>query len=354
MLSLRSTTRTLDPSSQVISMRHLAHRVSLQPPISVRCLNEMSLLTGYAISIDIDAGFIDIDTGLDHTYVTSNNPCQSWPCWGRGSGGKEICRGYGKYSLADYISQPNSHAGIEYGVTGVCHQTANRILYPARVIVSKARGYAASSYAYGTYGSSPFEFLESSKICESSSCTLKSRPSTESLDSDMRVYSNSIDEPKKTYLQKVVDLYTEQMKILPGFCSTTMSEESSPLQGSKIGSFSSTIKNEDRYSLLGKEFELMIEFCHGDNLDPQITSQVLKQQLVFLKEKGKMDNEFYSADLNIEKYVKEVNDLFGDLLIILPDILGKDEYEQIFDLSPSEKGFVLIDPNIAIKAHAKM
>jgi len=314
----------------------------------------MSLLTGYAISIDIDAGFIDIDTGLDHTYVTSNNPCQSWPCWGRGSGGKEICRGYGKYSLADYISQPNSHAGIEYGVTGVCHQTANRILYPARVIVSKARGYAASSYAYGTYGSSPFEFLESSKICESSSCTLKSRPSTESLDSDMRVYSNSIDEPKKTYLQKVVDLYTEQMKILPGFCSTTMSEESSPLQGSKIGSFSSTIKNEDRYSLLGKEFELMIEFCHGDNLDPQITSQVLKQQLVFLKEKGKMDNEFYSADLNIEKYVKEVNDLFGDLLIILPDILGKDEYEQIFDLSPSEKGFVLIDPNIAIKAHAKM
>lgn len=43
-------------------------------------------------------------------------------------------------------------AGINYLVSGVCHQAANRILYPARVIVSKAKGYTISSSIYGDYG----------------------------------------------------------------------------------------------------------------------------------------------------------------------------------------------------------
>jgi hypothetical protein len=42
MLSLRSAAKSLDPASQVISTRHLAQKVSLQPPISLRRLNESS------------------------------------------------------------------------------------------------------------------------------------------------------------------------------------------------------------------------------------------------------------------------------------------------------------------------
>lgn len=87
----------------------------------------------------------------DHTYVESSDG-HVWPCWGRSAGGKNICVGTGNTTQADCLSQPNSQAGIQYLGTGVCHQTANRILHPAGVFVSSARGYRASVFAFGTYG----------------------------------------------------------------------------------------------------------------------------------------------------------------------------------------------------------
>jgi hypothetical protein len=71
----------------------------------------MSILKGYAVATGAP--------GADHTYVKCDNPAFSWPCWGRDSGGKEICSGSGYASVADCISQPSSHAGIIYAVTGV-------------------------------------------------------------------------------------------------------------------------------------------------------------------------------------------------------------------------------------------
>lgn len=87
----------------------------------------------------------------DHTYVLSSDGYK-WPCWGRDAGGKNIASGSGDSSIANCLSQINSHAGIEYGVTGVCHQTANRILYPAGITVSAANGYGLTFFLYGTWG----------------------------------------------------------------------------------------------------------------------------------------------------------------------------------------------------------
>lgn len=100
-------------------------------------------LSGYAIKI---AGL-----RADHTYVTSSDG-HVWPCWGRFAGGNLICDGKGNTDQADCLSQPNSQAGIVYGVTGVCHQTANRILLPAGEYVSAASGYRASVFAWGVFG----------------------------------------------------------------------------------------------------------------------------------------------------------------------------------------------------------
>lgn len=307
----------------------------------------MSILTGYAISTGV--------LRTDHTYVKSDNPPFVWSCWGRGSGGKRICRGSGNSSVANCISQSNSHAGIIYGVTGVCHQTANRILYPARVTVSKARGYWASSLAYGTYGTTFPEFLVRLATCNSLAGSVsRSKTSVNPLKMDMGVQSNSKDDLEKAYIQKVVDVYTEQMQIPHSFNSTIMKKESSPLQRKELEFLNPAIVNGENSSLLGKELELMMEFRLGRNLDSQTTKSVLKQQSDFLKEKGGMDRGLYSADLNIEKYVKEVNDLFGDMLTSLPEILGKDKYEKIFDLAPLKERFVLIDSDIAVKAHERL
>ena len=95
----------------------------------------------------------------DHTYVTSDQG-HVWPCWGRAAGGAEICSGFGDTAFADCLSQPSSQAGLRYGVTGVCHQTANRILFPAQQLVDRAKGYNVSVFQYGTYGRGTWAELE--------------------------------------------------------------------------------------------------------------------------------------------------------------------------------------------------
>jgi hypothetical protein len=103
-------------------------------------------LTGHAVKM--------VGLPADHTYVTSSAG-HVWQCNGRGAGGTVVCSGNGNMDQADCLSQPGSHAGVQYGITGVCHQMANRILYPAGQTVARANKYRWSSFAYGTYGKDP-------------------------------------------------------------------------------------------------------------------------------------------------------------------------------------------------------
>jgi hypothetical protein len=106
---------------------------------------------------DILSGFAlptIVPPGVDHTYVLSSEG-HAWGCFGRWHGGRKICQGPGDADTAECLSQPESKAGVEYGVTGVCHQAANRILLSAGITVSRARGYRISAFLYGTYGRDP-------------------------------------------------------------------------------------------------------------------------------------------------------------------------------------------------------
>lgn len=98
----------------------------------------------------------------DHVYANSDDG-KSWCCFGGDSGGQSICSGLGDSAFADCLSQPMYHetsasiavsrfAGVLYGVDGVCHQAANRVLCPSGILVTQARGYGFSTLAYGTYG----------------------------------------------------------------------------------------------------------------------------------------------------------------------------------------------------------
>jgi len=88
---------------------------------------------------------------VDHTYVTSDDG-HTWGCHGRSAGGHLICSGRGNVPQADCLAQQNGEAGIVYKRTGVCHQIANRILFPAGATVSSARGARASFFRWGVYG----------------------------------------------------------------------------------------------------------------------------------------------------------------------------------------------------------
>lgn len=93
----------------------------------------------------------------DHTYVECGAGRKAWSCWGGKVGGSEFNRGSGSTARANRIAEPNERAGItRYLIDGVCHQAANRILAPAGILVSAARGYGLSTAIFGVYGRSTF------------------------------------------------------------------------------------------------------------------------------------------------------------------------------------------------------
>ena len=95
----------------------------------------MARLYGHAVAMV--GGF------TDHPYVTSSEQ-HVWPCAGRSEGGRMICTGSGSAWLASCLAGAHSTAGIILSVTGWCHQMANRIMRPAGVDVSAARGYGVT------------------------------------------------------------------------------------------------------------------------------------------------------------------------------------------------------------------
>lgn len=89
----------------------------------------------------------------DHTYIKSGTGRKAWGCWGGKSGGTELRGGTGSTKRAEALAEPNERAGIKcYLINGVCHQSANRILFPAGITVRGARGYDVSEALFGTYG----------------------------------------------------------------------------------------------------------------------------------------------------------------------------------------------------------
>ena len=95
----------------------------------------------------------------DHTYVTCGTGRKAWGCWGGKTGGTVLRQGTGSTARANAIAGADEKANIRcYLINGVCHQAANRILFPAGITVAGARGYGVSESLFGPYGrpSGPF------------------------------------------------------------------------------------------------------------------------------------------------------------------------------------------------------
>jgi hypothetical protein len=96
---------------------------------------------------------------FDHTYVVSSCGLQ-WGCYGRSTGGIFLRSRIGNSAIADCLAQPNGKAGIRYGLTGVCHQIANRILHSAGITVDGCGGYNFSVATWGKTGRPPWPELQ--------------------------------------------------------------------------------------------------------------------------------------------------------------------------------------------------
>lgn len=140
---------------------------------------------------------------VDHTWVTTfdnqahNYPDEQavanagenyWFCWGgyHAKGGTPgnptgfLGKKSGNLALARCLVQSNADSRnvpaargtiFVYGVDGVCHQLANQVLYATtgtHLTVSKARGYFASTFIYGTYGNQASAWASKIQSCTGS------------------------------------------------------------------------------------------------------------------------------------------------------------------------------------------
>jgi len=284
----------------------------------------MAKLYGWAIKIKgLDA---------DHTYVTSSDG-GVWPCWGRSSGGQKIASGLGSSKQANCISQSSSHAGIIYGITGVCHQTSNRILYPCGKIVDNAKGYWASVLLYGTYGTHSFpaliEWEARKNRCKKVKGDLgaKRKVAVKKLKTMMAKAVSPSAKGIIGYTKKVRKLYVQQTGEV------------------KLKAMSA----EKRTKVLAQELDLMADFRLGAK-DARKIKPLKKVQAVVQKKKDDFDKALVGMDLTPEDYAKRVNKLMNDLLKESVKLLGKESFVKMFDMPPGAS-FLIVDPNIIARYH---
>jgi hypothetical protein len=90
----------------------------------------------------------------DHTYVCAGG-CYTTTIPAGGTSGGDYCsgtRGYGDQGKT-YCETQKSYCYLLWAVQGLCHQSANRLLYPVRTTVSGcAKGYWVFWPKFGTYG----------------------------------------------------------------------------------------------------------------------------------------------------------------------------------------------------------
>ncbi len=158
----------------------------------------------------------------DHTYVTSSCGLQ-WGCFGRSALGRILDASSGSSIVANCLSQPNGKAGIRYLKTGVCHQAANRILFPTQsVTVHKANGYAISFMLFKTFGVGTWHSLHS--------CVYNQQPTPAQLSSTSDKWDVSM-----TTGDKYSSLFNKSAFTDAGHCIIDPREEILAFAEAKIG-----------------------------------------------------------------------------------------------------------------------
>ncbi|MFL6198038.1 MAG: hypothetical protein ACJ76J_02575 [Thermoanaerobaculia bacterium] len=239
--------------------------------------------------------------GADHTWITNYpSPFQCpptpdyWYCWGichpagPGTTARPLGSAQGDISFASCIctpNDPNAHGGIDrYGIEGVCHQLANRVLYATSpygtpLTVKGAHKYWLSHLLFGTYGTTLKDWAARKKKCQ------------------------------------------------PGTIAAMGNGDT-----------------EDPDSLL---FEQMVRSSRGPAAageDPMAAIEALRAEL--LAEKAPLDAAVQAGTISGDEFANRVNELVSSYLPRIAEILGPNNCARIFEASPGETVQVL-DPEIA-------
>lgn len=268
---------------------------------------------------------------LYHTYVTCGTG-HCWPCWGDCEGGAVLTTGTGSSEQAECLSEPDGSAGIHYALTGLCHQTANRILSPAGITVSEAIGYNISENWYGPYGSNAEDWIAHRDKCigltgEIDECTGEEEPE-----------KNPSSSWKDALLSWLIGLY----ELLGG-------DEEPPGEETFGGGREPDEPPPPDLDLLANVLERRVTYVLGAQatfVDINRKVEALQRiQREIVTEKIPLDRLVYRRELPGREYAERVNRLFNQGLVRMAREIGEADYVALYKLRP-EAEITVVRPEI--------
>jgi hypothetical protein len=262
---------------------------------------------------------------LDHTFVKApNNGPAYFDCFGGHEDPAQHlvsgATGDGHYSIADCYRESHilpDTAGLIYGITGVCHQAANRFLYSSwpwfgRPIVvtdpfKGVRGSILSVALYGTLGVDVGIFLITYAACYFS-CTG----------------------------ERLENLATP----MPNSNPVGYDEELGSLLAGYIDNVRNGV-NLDPFEPIRAEFDLGVKHVLGEEF---VTDKMAELHQALLREK----DEIVAANVRGEDLAHRMNDAVNRYLRQLATHLGSDAYRKLIGFDP-DVYIVVVDPEIAVR-----
>src|ERR1019366_4545285 len=267
----------------------------------------------------------------DHTYVRCSTGGKAWSCWGSKTGGSFLRSGSGSTNQADAIAEPNERAGVTcYLVNGVCHQAANRILFPAGIFVTGARGYGVSSAIYGPYGR-PTGALGTCKAPFNHHAGITG-------DLPECVVPPLVTGTEETQSSKEREYFKSVSR---AYGKAKLRLQSTRREGTSLVKF------------MVQLFDYQIEYRLGDGFNKRRLDRLLKIRASDERYRIQLETEFTKGKMKVNEFVAK-----SDLLAIsfqkeVAGVTEPDEYEALFNLKYGEY-IVLADPTIVAKAYPKM
>jgi len=234
---------------------------------------------------------------VDHTYVTCDNG-RKWECFGQCEGGMLICEGTVSPKAVEGIASQAHAGGIEYAVTGISHQAANRLLWGSKGMVSEARGFWACAMLFGVYGSDALDWLRSAG---------RSLQQSESPQGPSRAI----------------------LKNAPHMRALVTSIQERYMRAIRVDGA------QDAEGLLGDEFSLMIEGKLGQSYSRQRAAHLLSRHRQLMREKRSLDAKLEIGSLDKPAYMRDLDIALNSALLDMACDIGVRDFISLFEIDPS-------------------
>jgi hypothetical protein len=271
----------------------------------------------------------------DHTYVMCGTGGAAWSCWGGKTGGTELRRGAGSTRQANAIAEPNERARIScYLINGVCHQAANRILFPAGITVRGARGYEVSEALFGTYGrprgpfgTCPSPFDQHNGVTGDLTQCVGAAPLKATKRGRKRAARRAVrtSREEQKYLRGVLAIYRQAQPLMRASARRSAGPD---LEGFQLKLFMHKVA----YDLRGK-------------VDRGLSRKLQTVRLSAERSRLKLEDWFSHKEMKATEFVKAFNNetiLFQEAAA---GVLKPAQYKALFGLEPGDS-VILADPRI--------